>query len=77
MVLNGLLFVTLKQQDAPQPVPASSKKQEKKQQQVKTAQASSASMAWSSVSPGLLDRLEMSEDFDLLVRSWPLPSPER
>jgi hypothetical protein len=68
MVLNGLLFVTLKTQNAPQPLPASTKKQEKKQQQLKTAQASTSSMAWSTVSPGLLERLEMTEDFDLLVR---------
>jgi hypothetical protein len=69
MVLSGLLYVTLQSQSGQLQQAASSKKQEKKLQQLmKSAKPSSTSVVWSMVSPGLLDRLEMTEDFDLLVR---------
>lgn len=71
MVLSGLLFVTLQQQSAAQPQAPSSKKQEKKmQQQMKVAGSSSAKMAWGYISPALLERLEMSDEFDMLVRCF-------
>ncbi|WIA08801.1 hypothetical protein OEZ86_011380 [Tetradesmus obliquus] len=64
MVLSGLVFMTLKTQGAPQLPAASSKKQEKKQSK---AVPSSSVMTWSQVHPGLLDRLEMTEEFDMLL----------
>jgi hypothetical protein len=65
MMLSGLAYFTLIP-SGQQQQPATSKKQEKKLQQMKPTK-SGGIMTWNQVSPALLERLEMTEDFDLLV----------